>query len=143
MAGKALRVRRGNDPVPRAPDDEYGDLRGREGVPEERCLRATGKEIVRELAERGVHALEPLVLEEIVDELPRHQCLVRVELRHAWLERIAGRGAHEALDVARVDLAAQSGATDERQGTDAPGRRRGDRQRHGAAQGVTNEMRAL
>ena len=71
-----------------------------------RALRGTVERGVRDLLQRGLHAFKALVLDEILDELPRDQRVVREQRAKVRLQRIAAVAGDEAVDVSAVDVGA-------------------------------------
>ena len=91
----------GNDRIARPPDDlqrngcrlEIGHERAR--------LPAVLEHGVGEAAQRFAHAVQPLVLQQIVDHLPADQVLVGEQLLEHRLEIAARFRGDEAVDIAR------------------------------------------
>ena len=137
------RVRGGDDPVLRAPDDEDGGFELRDRARLHPALRAAREHPSRERGERLRHPVEALVAEHPVHERAVDEPGIREEVLEDGLQLPARGRGDEAVDVLAVDVRSEAGRADEGDGADAAGSGRREREGERAPEGVADEMGGL
>ena len=143
--GHGLRLRGRDDAVHGAPDhrDRHLPAAGREGGGGAGALRLAVQERAHQGVQRRLDPVQPLVGEQVVDQLAGYQALVGEQLADDRLELAPRLRVGEAAQVAGVDLRAEAGGRDQGERGDPERVPGGGGERHGAAQRVTHQMGAL
>src|SRR4051794_7020310 len=136
-AGGGFRMTRRNDTVLSSPDDQGRTATGVEAG----ALRPAGEDARGKRAQRLGHAVDPLVFEEVVDELARDERGIGEELFDYGLKVAPRRSVHEAIDVIDVDVGPEPRGRDKGQRLRAVGGFACDLDRNRAAEGMPDEMR--
>src|SRR5690349_19664955 len=108
IAGQPLRMARGNDLIEFAPDHQRARRETVDAVAIAALLGAIPERRRRDLLQALAHAFEPLVLDDVLDKLPRDERAVGEQFRQMRLQRIAAVAMHESVDVLAVDLVTET-----------------------------------